>query len=193
MNVWICPDFWVLRPIAASKFCPIKTCFIRENNYCSELRCVKNREVRKKRRIMLKIISDVPVLDMNLGKKLIQTQKTKKSSKLVYISWQKKYSNFRAQNKHFRHYIFFISGSKIQFWKKVSKIIFWIFLEWDFFVVFKHCEDVLKMKVKCIFAAPRVSEFWVCVHYTHKKRKRDLKPIGFLSKFQNVTKSSAQK
>ena len=136
MNVWICPDFWVLRPIAASKFCPIKTCFIRENNYCSELRCVKNREVRKKEELCLKIISDVPVLDMNLGKKLIQTKRQKNRQSLFTFFDKKKYSNFRAQNKHFRHYIFFISGSKIQFWKKVSKIIIWIFLRMRLFCSF---------------------------------------------------------
>ena len=88
MNVWICPDFWVLRPIAASKFCPIKTCFIRENNYCSELRCVKNREVRKKNYVW-KIISDVPVLDMNLGKKLIQT-KWQKNRQIFFTFFDKK-------------------------------------------------------------------------------------------------------
>ena len=174
MNVWICPDFWVLRPIAASKFCPIKTCFIRENNYCSELRCVKNREVRKKRRIMFENYIRCPSFGHEFRNKIDSNQMTKKSSKFVYIFFdRKKYSNFRAQNKHFRHYIFFLFlAPKSNFEKKVSKIIFWIFLEWDFFVVFKHCEDVLKMKVKCIFAAPRVSEFWVCVHYTHKKNEK---------------------
>ena len=79
---------------------------------------------------MLKIISDVPVLDMNLGKK-IDKKRTKQSSKFVYIFWHFRvqisntFSSFLARKSNFEKY---------------QKLYFGFFMheikEWDFLFSF---------------------------------------------------------